>query len=191
LGSQEREALLQIAHQSVESVVRDRQPYRPPAPALAALNEERGAFVTLNEKGRLRGCIGYVSPVTPLYLTVREVAASAALRDSRFPPVSTPELSSLEYEISVLSPMRRVTDVKQIQVGRDGLLMRNGNYEGLLLPQVPGEYGWDRETFLSETCQKAGMNANCWHDEDTDIFSFTALVFSEHEARSGAPGAAK
>jgi AmmeMemoRadiSam system protein A len=129
----------------------------------------------------LRGCIGYTSPIKPLYMTVRDTAAFAALRDPRFRPVSASELSQLSYEISVLSPLRRVTDIEQIKVGRDGLLMKNGDYEGLLLPQVPVEQNWDRQTFLEQTCAKAGMKHDCWKDENTDIFKFTAVVFGEHK----------
>jgi len=94
------------------------------------------------------------------------------MRDPRFRPVTVTELPSLEYEISVLSPLRRVTDVQQIRIGEHGLLMKNGNDEGLLLPQVPVEQKWDLPTFLEQTCAKAGMRAGCWKDEDTDIFSF-------------------
>jgi hypothetical protein len=180
LPSPEREALLQIAHRSVETAVRERKLYDPPPPTLDALAEERGAFVTLKQHGELRGCIGYTSPVTPLYLTVRDTAAFAALQDPRFPPVPAAELKELEYEISVLSPLRRVTDIQQIQVGRHGLLMKNGSNEGLLLPQVPGELGWNRKQFLEGTCEKSGMPANCWQSDNTDIFLFTALVFDEH-----------
>jgi uncharacterized protein (TIGR00296 family) len=118
-----------------------------------------------------------VAPVKPLYITVRDVAMFAALRDTRFQPVSTRELGALEYEISVLSPLRRVLDVKEIRVGQHGLIMKRGDTEGLLLPQVPVEEKWDRATFLEETCYKAGLPKNCWQDADTDIFRFTALVF--------------
>jgi AmmeMemoRadiSam system protein A len=107
------------------------------------------------------------------------VAAAAALQDPRFSPVTASELGQLEYEISVLSPLRRVLDVSQIQVGRDGLIMKHGDRSGLLLPQVPVEQHWDRKTFLEETCHKAGLPTNAWQQPDTDIFSFTALVFDE------------
>jgi AmmeMemoRadiSam system protein A len=104
------------------------------------------------------------------------------MRDPRFRPVTADELPKLAYEISVLSPLRRVTDVQQIKVGQHGLLMKNGDSEGLLLPQVPVEQKWDRQTFLEQTCAKAGMHSGCWKDEDTDIFSFTAVVFGEHKS---------
>ena len=137
--------------------------------------------MTLTKGGALRGCIGYTSAVKPLYMTVRDTATYAALRDPRFAPVSALELPLLEYEISVLSPLRRVTNIEQIKVGRDGLLMKNGESEGLLLPQVPVEQGWERQAFLEQTCGKAGMKRDCWKDENTDIFKFTAVVFSEHK----------
>jgi MEMO1 family protein len=179
LTDQEKAELLALARQSVESTIRSNQLYSPAAPSSETLNREYGAFTTINESGALRGCVGYTSPARPLFLTVRDTATLAALRDPRFPPVTPEELPKLAYEISVLSPLRRVTDVEQIKVGRHGLLMKNGDYEGLLLPQVPVEQNWRRETFLEQTCAKAGMNPNCWKDENTDIFSFTAVVFGE------------
>ena len=143
--------------------------------------------MTLRESGALRGCIGYTSAIKPLYMTVRDTATLAALRDPRFQPVSPSELPQLEYEISVLSPLRRVVDIQQIQVGQHGLLMKNGTYEGLLLPQVPVEQKWDRQKFLEQTCAKAGMHSDCWKDEDTDIFMFTAVVFGEHKPQAFMP----
>ena len=181
LSEPEKSELIALARKSVEHVVQAGDAYEPPASASATLNQERGAFTTLKESGALRGCIGYTSATKPLYLTVRDTATLAAMRDPRFPQVSAAELSSLEYEISVLSPLRRVIDVQQIKVGQHGLLMKNGDSEGLLLPQVPVEQKWDRQTFLEQTCAKAGMRSGCWKDEDTDIFSFTAVVFGEHK----------
>jgi AmmeMemoRadiSam system protein B/AmmeMemoRadiSam system protein A len=181
LSEPEKSELLALARKSVEYVVKERFAYEPPASTSATLNQERGAFTTLKESGELRGCIGYTSAAKPLYITVRDTATLAAMQDPRFPPVSASELPSLEYEISVLSPLRRVTDVQQIKVGQHGLLMKNGDSEGLLLPQVPVEQRWDRHTFLEQTCAKAGMRSTCWMDEDTDIFSFTAVVFGEHK----------
>ncbi len=179
LSEQEKSELLALARKSVEHAVLKKEAYEPPASASEALNQERGAFVTLHENGMLRGCIGYTSAVKPLYITVRDTATLAALRDPRFKPVSAEELPLLDYEISVLSPLRRVLDVEQIRIGEHGLLMKNGAREGLLLPQVPVEEKWDRQTFLEQTCVKAGMGSDCWKDEDTDIFSFTAVVFND------------
>ena len=181
LTESDKNELLSVARKSVEEAVGEKKEFEPGPTSSEALNQDRGAFVTLLESGDLRGCIGYTSATKPLYLTVRDTAAFAALRDPRFRPVSVPELPRLRYEISVLSPLRRVVDVQQIKVGQDGLLMKNGGYEGLLLPQVPVEQKWDRQHFLEETCGKAGMRATCWQDADTDIFAFTAVVFGEHK----------
>ena len=189
LSDHDKSELLALARKSVEFAVKERKPYEPPANASETLNQERGAFVTLKESGELRGCIGYTSAIKPLYMTVRDTATYAALQDPRFRPVSTGELGQLDYEISVLSPLRRVRDIREIKVGEHGLLMKNGSYEGLLLPQVPVEQKWDRPTFLEETCAKAGMPANCWKDENTDIFMFTAVVFGENRPQTLLPEA--
>ncbi len=177
LTAEEQADLIVLAKKSVETAVRERKliDYTPKG----AFAQERGAFVTLKERGMLRGCIGYISPSKPLGVTVRDVAAAAALEDRRFRPVATSELAELRYEISVLSPMRRVYDVKQIQVGKHGLVIRKGSYTGLLLPQVPVEEKWDRMTFLREVCVKAGLPPEAWQDPETDLFTFTALVFGE------------
>lgn len=180
LTAQEKERLLDIAKKSVETAVTEGKLYECSAGGMEALMQERGAFVTLTKNGELRGCIGYVAAIKPLCHTVRDVAAYAALRDQRFMPVTVRELDQLEYEISVLSPLRHVMDVKQIRVGRDGLLIRNEDGEGLLLPQVAAEQHWDRITFLEQTCRKAGLPPHAWQNPDTDIFRFSALVFGGH-----------
>jgi MEMO1 family protein len=180
LNDQEKRELLELARKSVERAVQDKKAYDPGDIADVALNRERGAFVTLTEKGQLRGCVGYTEAMEPLYKTVRDTATMAAFRDPRFMPVSAEELPQLEYEISVLSPLRRVRDIHEIDIGQHGLLMINGDRAGLLLPQVPVEQHWDRTKFLEQTCIKAGMPPECWKDEETDIFRFTALVFDEH-----------
>jgi hypothetical protein len=187
LSAHEKSELLALARKSVDYAVKEKKPYEPAADWSDSLSQERGAFVTLKKSGELRGCIGYTSAVKPLYMTVRDTATLAALRDSRFPPVSAAELSQLDYEISVLSPLRRVRDIRDIKVGEDGLLMKNETYEGLLLPQVPVEQQWNRQTFLEETCAKAGMPSGCWKDENTDIFMFTAVVFGEHQPQTIMP----
>jgi AmmeMemoRadiSam system protein B/AmmeMemoRadiSam system protein A len=179
LTESEKSELLALARASVEYVIQTKTPLEPPQSASEALNQERGAFVTLREAGVLRGCIGYTSAIKPLTLAVRDTATLAAVQDPRFSPVTAAELPRLEYEISVLSPLRRVTNVDQIKIGEHGLIMKNGGNEGLLLPQVPVEQKWDRKTFLEQTCVKAGLEKHCWKDDGTDIFSFTALVFAE------------
>ncbi len=179
----EKDVLMKIAKQSVFYAVKERKMYQCSSGGLAKLEQDRGAFVTLKKHGELRGCIGYVAPVKPLCLTVRDVAAAAAVDDPRFRPVEFRELNDLEYEVSVLSPLHRVADIKQIEVGKHGLVMRKGDREGLLLPQVPVEQRWDRKTFLEQTCVKADLPPNAWKDDGTDIFMFTALVFDEHAPR--------
>ncbi len=187
LASKEKDELLKLARKSVETAVGQGKLYAAPAPNYDALLLDRGAFVTLKKNGQLRGCIGYVAPISPLYQTVRDVAAYAAVRDTRFSPVRSAELADLEYEVSVLSPMRRVLDLKQIQIGKHGLLVKKGNYEGVLLPQVPVEQRWDRKTYLEEICYKAGLPRNCTQDPDTDLFMFTALVFGDTTRAPVAP----
>jgi len=179
LGSREKKALLDLARRSVETAVKERKLLQIPGDLPEALNQDRGAFVTLHKGGELRGCIGYVTPRQSLAWTVRDVAVFAALEDPRFSPVESAELPQLTYEISVLSPMRRMMDVKQIKVGQHGLLIRNAGREGLLLPQVAVEQSWDRNTLLQETALKAGLPADAWRDPDSDIFMFTAQVFGD------------
>jgi MEMO1 family protein len=179
LNQKEKDALITLARKSVETAVRETKLYEPPPSDFPTLQQERGVFVTLKEKGDLRGCIGLIAAEKPLYLAVRDAAVSAALEDPRFSPVTAAELPALEYEISVLTPFRRVYDVKDVRVGRDGLLMIRGRNQGLLLPQVPTEFGWDRQTFLEQTCVKAGLPSQAWQDEATDIFAFSALVFNQ------------
>lgn len=179
LTQKEKDALIALARKSVETAVREKKLYELESSDYPTLQQERGVFVTLTEKGELRGCIGLISANKPLYLGVRDAATSAALRDPRFPAVTPGELPQLHYEISVLTPFRRVLDVKDVLVGRDGLLMIQGRNEGLLLPQVPVEQGWDRKTFVEQTCVKAGLPRQAWQDEATDIYSFSALVFGE------------
>jgi hypothetical protein len=181
LTGAEKKRLLEISKSSVASAVLNGELIDLDDGATETLRAPLGAFVTLNKKDQLRGCIGYVVPTKPLQETVRDVAAMAAVRDRRFVPVAEAELDSLEYQVSVLSPLRRVTDVRQIEVGRHGLLIKMGDAEGLLLPQVASERGWDRTTFLRQTCAKAGLPPDAWKDDGADIFVFTAVVFGERD----------
>ena len=142
--------------------------------------EKCGAFVTLHKKGELRGCIGYIEGYKSIPDTIREMAVSAAFKDPRFSPLKADEYNSIDLEISVLSPIEKVNDISEIVVGRDGLIITRGYNRGLLLPQVATEYGWDRETFLEQTCRKAGLPANAWKDSSTIIEKFSAQVFGEN-----------
>ena len=141
------------------------------------LKELRGAFVTITKKGSLRGCIGHIKGVKPLYKSVEEMAAAAAFQDPRFPPVTKNELKDLDIEISVLTPFEQISDVNKIEVGKHGLYIERGFYSGLLLPQVATEYNWDRDTFLAQTCRKAGLPTDAWKDKDTKIYIFSADIF--------------
>ncbi len=145
----------------------------------ATLKEKRGAFVTLKKRGQLRGCIGYIKAIEPLWKSVQEMALAAAFHDPRFPLLKPEELDGLTYEISVLSPLQRVQDIHEIQVGNHGLYIIRGYNSGLLLPQVAIEYGWDREVFLKETCCKAGLPSQAWLDEETEIYIFSADYFGD------------
>ena len=181
LTKNEQKYLMDIAKNSVRSAVESGQIYDCNSGDYPSLEKDRGAFVTLNERGQLRGCIGYVSANQPLFETIRGAAISAALKDPRFPAVTENELDQLTYEISVLSPFHRISNTEQIEVGKHGLLIRKGLNEGLLLPQVATDNHWDRLTFLEQTCRKAGLPLNAWKDADTDIFVFSAFVFGEND----------
>ncbi|MDP2959790.1 MAG: AmmeMemoRadiSam system protein A, partial [candidate division Zixibacteria bacterium] len=177
LSAKDKALLLKIAKETIECKVRSVK--RPEYNVTSQiLKENRGAFVTIKKHGELRGCIGYIQAIKPLYQTVQEMAEAAALNDPRFTPVTKEELKDLEIEISVLTPLKKITDVNLIQVGRDGILIRKGYNSGLLLPQVATENNWDRKTFLEQTCFKAGIyDKDCWKDKDTEIYIFSAEVF--------------
>jgi AmmeMemoRadiSam system protein A len=181
LSGEERAHLLGIARNAVKVAVEEGEICPCDDGGYPALSIDRGAFVTLTESGNLRGCIGYTSPIKPLYETVRDVAISAAMNDPRFPSVQQNELPRIQYEISVLSPFHKVADIGQIEIGKHGLLIKRGRKEGLLLPQVATDYNWNRKTFLENTCRKAGLPTNAWEQEDTDVFMFTALVFDAED----------
>jgi AmmeMemoRadiSam system protein B/AmmeMemoRadiSam system protein A len=138
----------------------------------------RGAFVTLTKAGDLRGCIGFIQPVLPLGRAVIRTAIYAATEDPRFPPLTASELKGLRVEISVLTPAREITDPRLVKVGTHGLIVEKDGYSGVLLPQVPVEFGWDRETFLGEACLKAGLPRDAWkHGAKLSVFE--AIVFHE------------
>jgi AmmeMemoRadiSam system protein A len=142
------------------------------------LFEKRGAFVTLTIAGQLRGCIGYPLPVKPLAEAVLDMAVAAAAQDPRFDPLEAGDLDRVHIEISVLSLPRKVKGPEEVEVGKHGIIISKGFNKGLLLPQVPTEYGWDRETYLRSGCLKAGLDPNEWKKGVT-IEVFTAQVFSE------------
>lgn len=141
--------------------------------------EKRGAFVTLHKHGQLRGCIGYIVGIAPLLETIQRMAIASAFEDPRFPPLEKEEFKYLNIEISVLTPLKKVKDISEIKIGRDGLLIKKGFYQGLLLPQVAEEEGWDVETFLKHTCLKAGLYPDAWREKSTTIEKFSAQIFAK------------
>jgi MEMO1 family protein len=177
LADDEKQALLRIARASIQAELAGKKP--PAAKGQGTLDEKRGAFVSLKKRGHLRGCIGFIEAKKPLARTVEEMAVAAAFQDPRFEPVRREELKDVKLEISVLTPLRKVADVGEIEVGTHGLYIRKGSRAGLLLPQVATEYGWDRDTFLKETCRKAGLAPDAWRDPETEISLFSADVFGE------------
>jgi AmmeMemoRadiSam system protein B/AmmeMemoRadiSam system protein A len=176
LSEEDKKTLHHIAKTVIENMARGKPipEFKVEAPIL---KENRGAFVTVNKKGQLRGCIGYIEGRGPVHKTIEEMAEAAAFRDPRFNPVTEKELPDLEIEISVLTPLKRVTDIHEIEVGKHGIYIKKGWYSGLLLPQVATEYGWDCNTFLEHTCQKAGLPTNAWKDKSTEIYIFSADIF--------------
>src|SRR5665647_3479897 len=176
LTDQEKKTLLEIAKRAIIAKAGNRELPKLTSD-LPILKEKRGAFVTLKKRGHLRGCIGYIKPVKPLGETVQEMAVAAAFHDPRFPSLKPDEIRDLTFEISVLSPLQRIKDINEIEVGKHGLYIIRGYNSGLLLPQVASEYAWDRELFLKETCSKAGLPPQAWLDKETEIYIFSADYF--------------
>jgi uncharacterized protein (TIGR00296 family) len=150
-----------------------------------SFSSNAGVFVTLNHQSNLRGCIGYPLPDKKLYNALEEAAISAATEDPRFPSVAFEELDQITFEVSILTPPQEieVSDPQEypskIKVGRDGLIVKSGFNSGLLLPQVPKEYGWNEEEFLGHTCEKAGLAKDYWKKKETKILKFEGIVFAE------------
>jgi len=184
LTPDEGQMALRAARGTVEYVVA-----KKPKHALKftpVFNEKRGVFVTLNEHGELRGCIGLPYPVMPLGDAIEHAASAAALEDPRFPPVRKDELDQISVEVTIMTmpvPLEGepLTRPSQVQVGKHGLIVRGMGTSGLLLPQVATEYGWDATTFLSHTCMKAGLSDRCWTYNTIEILTFEGQIFSEKE----------
>jgi len=173
--------LLQIARQAVEAAVRHEA-----LPRLEADDPElklhRGAFVTLTNAGRLRGCIGEFEATRPVAEIVQRMAVAAATEDPRFltQPITPAELANVKVEISVLSPRKRIENPLDIVLGRDGIFIRRGNRAGTFLPQVATEHHMTKEEFLGTCCShKMGLPEDAWKDPETEVFTYTAQVFSE------------
>jgi len=173
----QQRALVEIARRAVQASVTGAGAEKP---AAMELPPATGAFVTLKKHGELRGCIGTLECRAPLPEEVARVAVSAAREDPRFEPVRASELNDLDVEVSVLGPLEPIDpfDRDAIEIGRHGLVVEQGSRRGLLLPQVATEWGWDRETFLSQTCVKAGLPQDCWRS-GAKVYRFAADVFGE------------
>lgn len=180
-SKEEIKELLKIARDSIKSYLTTRKPPRIETEN-PKLKEKRGVFVTLRKGETLRGCIGFIEPIFPLYQAISECAISAATKDIRFPPVTIEELPKITIEISVLSPTKRVASVDEIEMRIHGVVVKKGFNQGIFLPQVAEETGWSKEEFLSHLCSgKAGLPSDAWKDRDTEIYIFTIEKFEEEE----------
>jgi AmmeMemoRadiSam system protein B/AmmeMemoRadiSam system protein A len=191
LNEAQRTRLLQIARESIISYVKEgkEKSFSEKDPVL---NEPMGAFVTLHDKGELRGCIGNMVGQGPLYQTVADMAIQAATGDPRFPVLSPSEIDKVDIEISVLSPMKKVSGPEEIRVPGHGVVVRRGSRSGVYLPQVATETGWGREQFLTSLCSsKAGLAPDAWKDPATDMYVFSAEVFGEKPASTAGGRGAK
>jgi len=180
LNDQEKQYLLGLVRTTILSILETGE-LPETEPVSEKMRGKYGVFVTLHKEGNLRGCIGYIEGVDELYRSIMSMAKSAAFQDPRFPPVEKKEVDQLEIEISVLSPIQKIKSIDEIQVGKHGLIVQQGLYRGLLLPQVATEWGWDKQQFLEQTCRKAGLPTHAWKDQRTEIYIFSAEIFSEND----------
>jgi len=178
LSAREKEILLSIARQAIEQFIRTGE-YEVEPREEKSLNTRSGCFVSIKQDGRLRGCIGNFQSELPLFEEVAEMAVSSATKDPRFYPMTEGDLDGFKLEISVLSPLHKIEEVDEIEIGRHGIYLEKSFHRGVLLPQVAAEHDWDRETFLKQTCIKAGLPTEAWKNEDAEIYIFSAQVFAE------------
>ena len=186
LTPEDKRELLALARESIGDALHNK-PIGKKTLLLAGPQQHSGLFVTIRIDRQLRGCIGYIESVRPLSESVPDVAIKAALEDPRFPPLTSTELDRAILELSILSPLERVENVEEIQVGIHGVLLELGPNRGLLLPQVAIEYGWDLEGLLDAVAKKAGLPPSAWRDPQALIFVFTAEVIHESEILHGSP----
>jgi len=193
LTDEEAVFLVNLARRAVEENLKDGRIISPPKEASPNIQEPRGVFVTINSvrdgKKSLRGCIGFPYPTYPLIRAVIEAAIESATRDPRFPPLSVHELDHVVFEVSVLTPPKLIKVrspmeyPSKIKIGADGLIVENGFYKGLLLPQVPVEWEWNAEEFLCNCCMKAGLTPDCWVLKETKIYKFSSIIAQELEPK--------
>jgi len=180
LTQDEKKYLLTLSRKII-SLKSERKKYKKEGYFSSSLKAQTGLFVTLHKFDQLRGCIGYVEGIKPLQDAVEEMSIAAAFEDPRFPPVESDELENIEIEISVLSPLETILDTNRIEIGRHGLVIEQGLMRGLLLPQVATDYDWNVQTFLEQTCHKAGLKSDAWKDESTKIQIFSAEIFCDSD----------
>ena len=173
----EQKELLRIARETIIAHISGKDIPSVVNPS-QGLTLKSGCFVTIKQKGQLRGCIGNFVSDNLLFQLVQEMAIAAATQDPRFYPMKPDDLDAFKLDISVLSPLRLITDVAEIVVGTHGIYIIKNHCRGVLLPQVATEYGWDRDTFLQHTCIKAGLPEEAWK-KDCEIYVFSAQVFGE------------
>lgn len=178
LSDENKRFLLQLARDSMAAFAAG-QALRDPANVPDGVQAVLGAFVSLHKDEQLRGCIGYVEGIKPLWQAVRDLAIEASARDPRFAPVKGGEAEQIDIEISVLGPLEPIDGPDEIEIGTHGLLIRRAGRSGLLLPQVAAEYAWSRERFLEQTCWKAGLPLDAWQGPGAEIYRFDAEVFGE------------
>jgi AmmeMemoRadiSam system protein A len=178
LNANEKQALLAIARQAIVHGVQTGQEYIEPREE-KTLNQRNGCFVTIKQDQQLRGCIGNFQSELPLFKEVAQMAQASASKDPRFYPLKEEDLTNFNLEISVLSPLRKVDGIEEIEVGTHGIYIEKSFYRGVLLPQVATEHNWDRQTFLKQTCINAGLPTDAWEAEDAEIYVFSAQVFGE------------
>jgi AmmeMemoRadiSam system protein A len=178
LNAHEQKVLLAIARQAIVQGVKSGQEYVEPREE-KFLNQRNGCFVTIKQNGELRGCIGNFQSELPLFKEVAQMAQASATKDPRFYPLKDSDLDNFKLEISVLSPLNKVEHIDEIQIGQHGIYIEKSFYRGVLLPQVAVERGWDRITFLRQTCLKAGLPPDAWDSDDAEIYIFSAQVFGE------------
>ena len=176
--------LIPIARDSIKGVLKKKDPEISDE-IKSEFSEKQGAFVTLKKYGHLRGCIGYIEPIMPLWKTISNAAVAAAFKDIRFPPLKESELNEIRIELSILTVPKliEVNDpneyFQKIKLGRDGLIIKHPMGEGVLLPQVPEEWGWTLDEYLMNLCHKAGLPSYAWRDKETKIYSFQAIIVEE------------
>ena len=177
LTNEEKKILLESARETIAAKLTNRKPeYKP---ATQTLETKCGAFVTLHKHGQLRGCIGNLTGVKPLFNTIREMALSSAFDDPRFMPLSPKELDEIDIEISVLSPLKKIKSIDEIKIGEHGILLKKGFRSATFLPQVAVEQKWGLKELLENVCYKAGIDSESWKAPDTELYVYSAIVFGE------------